>query len=97
MTGTVTKTKIYEFQLPTWAVCYFANGDIEGLTDEDIQNVKDFENELIEEQREINAEHFTLEYPDNIDYEKYFSYFNCLNNLGSDVIDLKVHFFKSWE
>ena len=37
------KFETYRCKIPTWALCYLANGDAEGLTEEDLRLVREWE------------------------------------------------------
>lgn len=72
------------YQIPTWAICALVYGDESGLTKEDIEDIENFlESEHLED--------YSLEVPDNIDEEKYFSSFPAFG-LAADVVDCR--FFK---
>ena len=83
----------YEYRLPVWAICPLVNADNDGLTDNDIVQLKMFENELNGLVSELNANHYTIDYG-NDDNEPYFSHTNDIDNLGGNVIDVTVHIFK---
>lgn len=34
---------VFEMEIPEWALCYLVNGDLTGLSDEDIKMVQDWE------------------------------------------------------
>ena len=84
----------YNYRLPVWAVCPLVNSDNSTLNEIESKNIEDFENRLNDLVIKDIANHYTIEYPDNIDDEKYFSTVNCLNKLGDNIIDIKVHIFK---
>lgn len=36
----------YRFAIPSWAICYLVNGDMDCLTDEELQMLRDFEKDF---------------------------------------------------
>lgn len=36
----------YRFPIPSWAICYLVNGDMDCLTDEELQMLRDFEKDF---------------------------------------------------
>jgi hypothetical protein len=84
----------YECMIPTWALSAIINSDNSGLEEKDIDQIEQFDLEMNNIAKSINATHSTISYPANIDNEQYFSPYNELHNLGDTVIDITVNFFK---
>lgn len=59
------------YNIPEWAICYFVNGDLEGLTDEEIQEADKFWQQLLDE---YDASNIILD-TGVMDEEKYSDYF----------------------
>lgn len=65
------------YDIPEWAICYFVNGDLEGLTDEEIQEADKFWQQLLDK---YDASNIILD-TEVMDEEKYSDYFR--NELDS--------------
>lgn len=65
--------------IPQWAICYFWNGDLGDLPDEDIEAMRKWEDEMIEYAKEQHPDlqfaGFSYEFSDGEDAEPYFT--NC--------------------
>lgn len=80
------KTQRYEqqeFRIPNWALCYFINADLDGLTDEDIEKIKTFEARIVKKYGHCM---FSLQDEDKGNLG--FCWSNDLDNLGSDCTEL---------
>jgi hypothetical protein len=76
---------VYEYIIPSWAICYLINGDASALEDEEIEKVDQFVNDQLELE---NIECFNVTPPDG---ESYFNYRNDIDGtLGADVYDCQV-------
>ena len=65
------KLELFEYRLPDYLACYLINGDSDGLTDKEIEEIQNF----------LIAENITiLEKKDDSN----FYYRNDLNNMGAD-------------
>ena len=87
----------HEYKFPTWLMPALINGDPiidDGpicLNDETEQGcLDDFIDRLDQFLKKYGASHYTIDY----ESDSYFSKTNCLFNLGCNVTDIKVHFFK---
>lgn len=62
-------------KIPSWAICYFWNGEREGLTEEEEKSMLDWEDEMIEYARGQgdNFSGLTFDFHDGEDAEPYFS------------------------
>lgn len=80
----------YEEKVPTWALCYLVNNDYSGIEEEDKAMVDKFWDKY---QRKADMFHciVTLNFPDDIDAEKYFSPTPAFG-LACDVVDCTVVF-----
>jgi len=84
----------YEFTLPLHVLLIDANGIDGHETDDDIRDY-DY---LVETMNDFvggtpDGKHWTMEYPECIDTEKYFAHYNDCNSLGGDVVDVNIHIF----
>lgn len=81
-----TKGDIYEYVIPTYALPYLVNNDPSGLSEDEIEKIDKFADEVY---KETGA---SIEM--GIDYEQqpYFKWFNDIDGVlgGSDVIDVKI-------
>ena len=66
------------YTLPTWALPALFNGDVSGLTDEEVKQIDDLE-------RAARRAHGVGHWSYNPEDEPYFSWHNDLDNLGADV------------
>lgn len=80
----------YKEKVPTWALSYLVNGDYSGITDEDKELVDEFWNKY-QNQADIFNCIITLNFPDDIDSDKYFCPFPAFG-LACDVVDCTVVF-----
>lgn len=69
-----------KFIIPTFYLPYIFNGDLDGLTDEEIADIQSFEHDCVEK---YGIGHFDTE-----NDETYFSWHNDINSLGSDCQDV---------
>ena len=69
--------------IPEWALCYIFNGDMEGLTDEEIKMVNDFEESFHQPNGVI------IDTPKD-DQEPYFTHYLAFG-LACNVYDLDVY------
>ena len=78
-----TDDDLIEYTIPTWALGYLINDDVEGLTDEEIESV----NKLIDKvYKEFGNASFML----GNDDESVFSYSNDIDSSGTEVIKLFI-------
>lgn len=80
-----TKGDIYEYVIPTYALPYLVNNDPSGLSDEEIEKIDKFADEVYKKTGS------SIEM--GIDYEQqpYFKWRNDIDgSLGADVIDVKI-------
>lgn len=75
------KTEI--FILPDWSLSYLINSDASGLEQEDINKIDNFVNDMLKEYKS-----FIVTMPNN--EEPYFSYYNDIDNLGTNVFECPV-------
>jgi len=82
--------KKFEEKVPTWALCYLVNNDYSGITEEDKEMVDKFWDKY---QRKADLFHciITLNFPEDIDRDKYFSPFPAFG-LACEVVDCEVVF-----
>jgi hypothetical protein len=81
--GGSTDDDLIEYTIPTWALGYLINDDVEGLTDEEIESV----NKLIDKvYKEFGNASFML----GNDDESVFSYSNDIDSSGTEVIKLFI-------
>jgi len=87
------KTEVVEYKIPVWCLCAMVNADMSGLEDAEIDSITAFEHDLAELVKREGAKHYSINYPNDIDAEKYFSQFNDVHNLGDDVVDCEIVLF----
>ena len=76
--------ELADYVFPKWALAYLINSNPSGLEDAEIQEVDDF----IDNEMERNCyDSFVVTMPDD---EHYFSYYNDINGLGTNVYECKV-------
>lgn len=79
----------HEYRFPSHLLPALINGD--PIIDETDQNCFDaFINGLERLKIKYHAISYTIDY----ELDSYFSHTNCLFNLGCDVTDIKIHFFR---
>ncbi len=63
--------------IPSWSLCYFWNGETEGLEDEEIEAMQKWENEMIERAKKRHPRKqfagLAYEFADGDDAESYFT------------------------
>ena len=69
-----------EYTVPTWILPVIINADYTGLTDEEEKEINSFLNDL----PKIGY----IQFPENIDDEKYFSSYNDVTSEAGNVIDI---------
>lgn len=74
---------VYTFKIPENCLSLIFNDDASGLSEEDIEAWKQFEQQMITD----GFSNGYWSYPDNT--ESYFSYSNDIHNLGDNVVDLQ--------
>jgi hypothetical protein len=73
------------YTIPSYFLNYLVNGDVEGLTPEELGKIIKFERQLSEQSKGSIAYDFS-------DTEPYFASYNDIDNIGGDVVDLKVNY-----
>ncbi len=71
--------ELIEFTIPSWAICALINGDNSGNSDEDIEKIENFCNQVVKDYGNAN---FILSDEETSDLG--FKYINDIDNLGSD-------------
>lgn len=82
--------KEFEEKVPTWALCYLVNNDWSGIEEEDKELVDKFWDKYQRKADMFNCV-VTLNFPDNIDEDKYFSPTPSFGG-ACDVVDCAVVF-----
>ena len=80
-----TKGDIYEYVIPSYALPYIVNNDPSGLSDEEIEKIDKFADEVYQETGS------SIEMGIDYDQEPYFKWRNDIDgSLGANVIDVKI-------
>lgn len=79
------KYEQHEYTIPSHSLGYFINGDMDGYTDQDLQEFKEFEQKLIKRHGNAN-----IRLMDEEQGEAGFCHSNDLNNLGGDCTNVIV-------
>lgn len=75
------------YLIPTWAVCHLAYGDLDGLSDEDLGRLEEFDVRLGNECGTNYIVNFQL------DEDPGFYHSNDLDNKGSNCVVMEVTYF----
>ena len=78
----------HEYRFPSYLLPALINNEPVDEIDRDHFNA--FLDELEKHKKEYGASHYTIDY----ESDSYFSYNNCLNNLGCDITEIRVHFIR---
>jgi hypothetical protein len=84
------KKNIYKYSIPEYFIACIINADYTGLTDNEVQDVNNFENMLLAEGKQQNYSSYSYDIIPN----PYFSYSNSINNIGNNCFDVNVVYFK---
>jgi hypothetical protein len=74
----MTKGDLHGFTIPNWALCYFINADSSDLSDEELQQLRTFEDKISNEYG--NASFMLGDEEDDLG----FCHVNDIDNLGSN-------------
>ena len=80
--------EIHDYIFPSHLLAPLVNGD--PVDEEDRESFEAFLDKLERYKNEYGASHYTIDY----ESDSYFSHTNCLFNLGCDITDIKIHFFR---
>jgi hypothetical protein len=80
------KDDLIGYDIPEWAVSALINGDDSGLSDEDIQKLNKFEQEVVSQYGNAHFMAGDMESEDNLGFMRS----NDIDNLGSNVYRLYI-------
>ena len=82
----------YEFVLPVWSACPLANSDFSGCNEGEIRLLSSFKKDMQNLVETNKARHYSIEWPNDIDSEKYFHWRNDIDGqCGADVCDCNIY------
>lgn len=80
--------EVHEYKFPSHLLAPLVNGD--PVDEEDRESFEAFLDKLEKYRIEYGAVDYIIDYEDT----SYFSWANCLNGLGCEIVDIKILFLK---
>jgi hypothetical protein len=81
---------VYQYIIPDYFLGALYYNDISALNDKEINQLNNFENYLILEGKQKNCSHYNINVTSK---EPYFSWYNSINYIGGDVVNIEVIYF----